>query len=221
MVVLEQFKAFEHRDVRTDFGGRLKRAEDVLIALLVLLLMAPLMVVIAAAVRLQDGGPAFFLQVRIGRHGAPFLMLKFRSMRPGAAGQLMRLLGEDPQAAREWGEKQKLARDPRVTPLGRILRITSLDELPQFLNVLLGQMSVVGPRPILPEQISAYGAGFDSYCTARPGITGLWQVEGRNNTTFARRAEIDQTYLSRWSLVTDMCLIVRTLGVVIDGRGAC
>jgi exopolysaccharide production protein ExoY len=221
MVVLEQFKTLERRAVRAGFGGRLKRAEDVSVAVLVLLLMAPLMLVIAVAVRLQDGGPALFLQMRVGRQGAPFRMLKFRTMTPGAEGQLQRLLGEDPDAAREWGEKQKLTHDPRVTPLGRILRSTSLDELPQFLNVLVGEMSVVGPRPILPEQISAYGGGFETYCSARPGITGLWQVEGRNHTTFARRAEIDQAYLGSWSLVTDVILIVRTLGVVLDRRGAC
>ncbi|HEX4709849.1 sugar transferase [Phenylobacterium sp.] len=221
MVVLEQPNSSErHRD-NTLFGGPLKRVQDALIAVLVLIIMAPLMLVIAAAVKLQDDGPALFRQVRVGRYGAPFAMLKFRSMVPDATGRLKRLLEEDPEAAREWGEKQKLANDPRVTPLGRLLRSTSLDELPQFLNVLLGHMSVVGPRPILPEQVNAYGAGFSLYCTARPGITGLWQVAGRSDTTFQRRSEFDQTYLRTWSAITDITLILRTFSVVIGRRGAC
>jgi exopolysaccharide production protein ExoY len=199
----------------------LKRALDALIAVLALIVMAPLMAVIAAAVKLQDKGPALFLQTRVGRDGATFPMLKFRSMVVDAPGRLRRLLEEDPAAAREWAEKQKLAHDPRVTPLGRLLRTTSLDELPQFVNVLLGHMSVVGPRPILPEQATSYGDGFALYCTARPGITGLWQVAGRNDTSFARRAEIDQAYLGEWSLRTDLKLMLRTVGVVIARDGAC
>jgi exopolysaccharide production protein ExoY len=221
MVVLEQPGSLERQGAGGRFGGPLKRAADALIAVLALIIMAPLMVVIAAAVKLQDDGPALFVQTRVGRDGATFPMLKFRSMVVDAPVLLSRLLEEDPAAASEWAEKQKLARDPRVTPLGRLLRSTSLDELPQFVNVLLGQMSVVGPRPILPEQAASYGEGFALYCTARPGITGLWQVAGRSDTSFARRAEIDQAYLSEWSLMTDLALILRTVGVVTGGGGAC
>lgn len=221
MVVLEQLRTFQRRDAQTAFGGRLKRAEDILIASVALLVMAPLMAVIAVAVKAQDNGPVLFLQSRVGQGGGCFPVFKFRSMVPDAPDRLQRLLEEDPQAAREWSENQKLGRDPRVTPLGRLLRSTSLDELPQLVNVLLGQMSIVGPRPILPEQIGAYGAGFSLYCTARPGITGPWQVGGRNTTTFARRAELDQAYLGRWSLLADAGLLLRTVGVVIGRRGAC
>jgi lipopolysaccharide/colanic/teichoic acid biosynthesis glycosyltransferase len=131
------------------------------------------------------------------------------------------LLRDDPEAAQEWSAKQKLTHDPRVTPLGRLLRSTSLDELPQFANVLLGHMSVVGPRPMLPEQVAEYGPGFALYCSARPGITGLWQVSGRNETTFRRRSELDEIYLRSWSLLTDLSLVFRTVKVVAARRGAC
>jgi len=178
------------------------------------------MLLIALAVKIQDGGPVFFSQNRVGRHGRLFRCLKFRSMIVDAENSINSLLAENAEAAEEWRQKQKLAKDPRVTPVGRILRVTSADELPQLFNVLRGEMSVVGPRPILPDQVQEYGPGFPRYCTARPGITGLWQVSGRNETTFRRRSEFDQTYLRAWSILTDLALLVRTVGVVVGHRGA-
>jgi lipopolysaccharide/colanic/teichoic acid biosynthesis glycosyltransferase len=205
----------------TPFGGPLKRAFDLAFALPALIFLAPMLVLLALAVKVQDGGPVFFSQPRIGRDGRLFSCLKFRSMVVRAEDHMQAVLRADPEAAREWREKQKLTKDPRVTPVGRILRATSADELPQLFNVLFGDMSIVGPRPIMPDQIDDYGSGFARYCTARPGITGLWQVSGRNHTTFRRRSEFDQTYLRAWSLVTDLGLVVRTVGVVLQRRGAC
>jgi lipopolysaccharide/colanic/teichoic acid biosynthesis glycosyltransferase len=203
------------------FGGALKRATDLALCVPILVLMGPLMFMVATAVKLQDGGPILFAQLRVGRDGRLFRCLKFRSMIIDAEARMQALLRDDPEAARQWGEKQKLLRDPRVTPVGRLLRATSADELPQLFNVLCGEMSLVGPRPILPNQIEAYGSGFPHYCSARPGITGLWQVSGRNETSFRQRSELDESYLRAWSLATDLSLLVRTAGVVAVGRGAC
>ena len=206
---------------RIPFGGTPKRIIDVLVSAPAVVVLAPLLALLALAVKVQDGGPALFVQSRVGRDGRLFACLKFRSMVLNAEERMQALLRDDPQAAREWREMQKLARDPRVTPVGRVLRATSADELPQLINVLIGDMSLVGPRPILPEQIDDYGPAFARYCTARPGLTGLWQVSGRNETSFRRRSEIDQTYLRAWRLETDLALLVRTVDVVFRKRGAC
>jgi len=203
------------------FGGAVKRALDLSLAGPALVFLAPLLALLALAVKVQDGGPAFFVQPRVGRDGRLFGCVKFRSMVLDAEERMQRLLREDPEAEREWREKQKLTNDPRVTPVGRVLRATSADELPQLFNVVLGEMSLVGPRPVLPDQIDAYGPGFARYCAARPGLTGLWQVSGRNETSFRRRSEFDQTYLRAWSLFTDLVLLARTVGVVLQKRGAC
>ena len=203
------------------FGGAAKRSLDVLISLAALIWLAPVMLAIALAVKVQDGGPILFCQRRIGRNGDEFLFIKFRTMVVDASALLERLIRTDSEAAREWKEKQKLTRDPRVTLIGGFLRRTSLDELPQLMNVLLGDMSIVGPRPILPEQIEEYGPGFDLYCRARPGLTGLWQVSGRNETTFQRRSELDAIYLQGWNMRCDLSLIIRTFDVVLQQRGAC
>jgi lipopolysaccharide/colanic/teichoic acid biosynthesis glycosyltransferase len=220
MVVLERPFVRVHVRPRRPFGGASKRAGDVLIAIVALLLLCPLILLICLAVKCQDGGPVLFVQKRVGLNGASFPFLKFRSMVTDASTKLDRILAEDPAAAREWKEKQKLSNDPRVTPLGKLLRRTSLDELPQFVNVLAGHMSIVGPRPMLERQVGEYGDGFSLYCTARPGITGLWQVSGRNHVSFRRRAELDEVYLQRWSLVSDLSLLARTAGAVVSCDGA-
>jgi exopolysaccharide production protein ExoY len=224
MALLDQFRSRsgDNRAPRAHpFGGSLKRATDLALAAPILLLVGPLMLVAALAVKFQDGGPVMFAQLRVGHAGRLFWCLKFRTMIVDAERRMETLLREDPEAARQWGEKQKLLHDPRVTPIGRILRATSVDELPQLFNVLLGDMSLVGPRPILPTQIEAYGEAYSRYCIARPGITGLWQVSGRNEASFCRRSELDEAYLRAWSLVNDLALLIRTAGVVATGRGAC
>jgi len=205
----------------TPFGGALKRTFDIVVTAALIVVLAPLLFLLALAVKVQDGGPVFFVQQRVGYRGGRFPCLKFRSMIVQAEARMEDVLRDDPEAAREWREKQKLTRDPRVTSVGIVLRATSADEFPQLINVLRGDMSIVGPRPILPEQIDDYGPAYSRYCAARPGITGLWQVSGRSETTFRRRAELDEIYLQGWSLLTDLSLLVRTIGVVVRKRGAC
>ncbi|CAN7385624.1 sugar transferase [Phenylobacterium sp. LjRoot225] len=203
------------------FGGVVKRALDVLIAPAALIVLAPVMLAVALAVKVQDGGPVLFVQRRVGRGGAEFKFLKYRTMVPDGAALLQRLMQDNPEIAREWRENQKLARDPRVTMIGGFLRRSSLDELPQLVNVVLGDMSIVGPRPMLPEQVEVYGPVYERYCQARPGITGLWQVSGRSETSFSRRSDLDQAYLQAWSIRRDLLLILRTFGAVLRQRGAC
>jgi lipopolysaccharide/colanic/teichoic acid biosynthesis glycosyltransferase len=203
------------------FGGALKRTFDIVVTAALIVVLAPLLFLLALAVKVQDGGPVFFVQQRVGYRGGRFQCLKFRSMIVQAEARMEDVLRDDPEAAREWREKQKLTRDPRVTSVGIVLRATSADEFPQLINVLRGDMSIVGPRPMLPEQTDDYGPAYSRYCAARPGITGLWQVSGRSETTFRRRAELDEIYLQGWSLLTDLSLLVRTIGVVVRKRGAC
>jgi len=205
----------------TPFGGALKRTFDIVVTAALIVVLAPLLFLLALAVKVQDGGPVFFVQQRVGYRGGRFPCLKFRSMIVQAEARMEDVLRDDPEAAREWREKQKLTRDPRVTSVGIVLRATSADEFPQLINVLRGDMSIVGPRPMLPEQTDDYGPAYSRYCAARPGITGLWQVSGRSETTFRRRAELDEIYLQGWSLLTDLSLLVRTIGVVVRKRGAC
>jgi len=223
-MALQETGALAHRREEFNappFGGALKRTFDLVVTAPLLVLLAPLLFLLALAVKVQDGGPVFFVQQRVGFRGRRFACLKFRSMIVQAEARMEDILRDDPEAAREWGEKQKLTRDPRVTSVGVVLRATSADEFPQLFNVLRGDMSIVGPRPMLPGQIKDYGPAFSRYCAARPGITGLWQVSGRNETTFQRRAELDQVYLWDWSLLTDLSLLGRTVGVVVRRRGAC
>lgn len=203
------------------FGGATKRALDLMVAIPATIFFLPLLVLLGLLVKIQDGGPVLFVQPRVGRHGRLFPCFKFRSMVVRAEEKMQALLRDDPEAAREWREKQKLTNDPRVTPVGRMLRVTSADELPQLFNVLRGDMSVVGPRPILPNQTEEYGPALSRYCTARPGMTGLWQVSERSESAFRRRPELDQIYLRAWSLLTDLVLLVRTVDVVLRQRGAC
>jgi len=167
---------------------------DIVIALAVLLFIAPLMLVIAGLIKLQDGGPALFRQSRIGQGGEAFYCLKFRTMVTDAEARLNALLARDPEVRREWELDHKLRKDPRITALGAFLRKSSLDELPQLFNVLKGEMSLVGPRPIVTAEIPRYGRWFAYYCAVRPGVTGLWQVNGRNNVSYRRRVALDVLY---------------------------
>jgi len=223
MVLLEHLHSVDVPRIYSaaPFGGVVKRALDVLIAPAALIVLAPVMLAVALAVKVQDGGPVLFVQRRVGCGGAEFKFLKYRTMVPDGAALLQRLIQENPEIAREWRENQKLAHDPRVTLIGGFLRRSSLDELPQLVNVVLGDMSIVGPRPMLPEQVEVYGPAYERYCRARPRITGLWQVSGRSETSFSRRSDLDQAYLQAWSIRRDLLLILRTFGAVLRQRGAC
>ena len=197
-----------------------KRAMDIAIAGTALLGALPFFLIVAALVR-ADGGPVFFAHGRVGRDGRIFGCLKFRSMVVDSQARLEALLAADPAARAEWEQTRKLKDDPRITRIGRFLRATSLDELPQLLNVLRGEMSVVGPRPVTQIELdSYYGAAAAHYLTVRPGITGLWQVSGRSDTSYAQRVALDVAYVSQPSLLADMRILIKTPVAVLSRRGA-
>ena len=197
-----------------------KRGLDVIVASALLLLLVPLLTACAVSVRLCSPGSVLFSHRRIGRGGRMFGMWKFRSMYPDAKEILDRHLRACPNARREWAATQKLRQDPRVTPVGWFLRRFSLDELPQLWNVIAGEMSLVGPRPIVESEIAKYGDRFVSYASVRPGLTGLWQVSGRSRTTYERRVDLDDRYVRTWSLAMDLSILIRTFRTVITGDGA-
>lgn len=185
-----------------------------------LVFLAPLMILIAIAVTMTSRGPALYRQERLGRGGQIFRCLKFRSMQVDADARLAAVLEADPAAREEWEVFRKLSRDPRITPLGRFLRRSSLDELPQLLNVLGGEMSLVGPRPIVPAETHHYGRHIASYFSVRPGISGLWQISGRSDTTYRRRVAFDRIYVRRKSFGLDLTITLLTIPAVLSSRGA-
>jgi lipopolysaccharide/colanic/teichoic acid biosynthesis glycosyltransferase len=198
---------------------RTKRILDLLLASVLLVLTAPILLVVAAAVWLESGSPILFRQERIGRNGKPFRCLKFRTMRQDAE----RILGADPalrELHRKNGFKLPPELDPRVTRLGRFLRATSLDELPQLFNVIGGTMSLVGPRPVVPEELKEYGPHVGAYLAVRPGVTGAWQVSGRSRIGYPERAWIDANYVRTWTLGADLRILVRTIPAVLFRLGA-
>ena len=197
----------------------LKHMFDLVAAIGLLLLFAPLFLVIASIIR-ADGGPAFFGHRRIGANGRSFRCMKFRTMVTDADKVLRQVLQSDPVARAEWAETQKLREDPRVTRIGRFLRETSLDELPQLFNVLRGEMSLVGPRPIVEAEIVRYGREIDHYYGTRPGMTGLWQVSGRSDTSYQRRVQLDSWYVRNWSLWHDVTILMKTIPAVLNKDGA-
>ncbi len=200
-------------------SNRLKRAFDVAGALGLLMLFGMLMLLIALLIRL-DGGPAAFGHRRIGAGGRAFTCWKFRSMVVNAHEVFEDLLRCDPQARAEWAATHKLKNDPRVTRVGRFLRRTSLDELPQLFNVLKGEMSLVGPRPIVDDEVARYRTCFTFYKQCRPGLTGLWQVSGRNDVDYGRRVQLDTAYVFGWSFWGDIAIMLKTTRVMVSGRGA-
>ena len=193
---------------------------NALIAFAVLVFVAPLMVAVAIAVFLEDGGPILFAHQRVGRGGRSFPCLKFRSMAVDAEARLEQVLAADPHARAEWAANHKLQNDPRITAVGDFLRRSSLDELPQLLNVLRGEMSLVGPRPVVQAEAAHYGHWFDSYCAVRPGITGLWQVSGRSDTRYRQRVALDVLYVRHKCLSMDFTILVRTVPAVLLRRGS-
>lgn len=197
-----------------------KRALDIVGAGLGLVVLVPFFLIVAMMVR-ADGGPAFFAHQRVGRGGKLFGCLKFRSMVIDSQARLEDLLANDPAARAEWDATRKLKNDPRITRIGRFLRSTSLDELPQLINVLRGEMSLVGPRPVQEAEIDRYyGASAAHYMAVRPGITGLWQVSGRSETSYESRVALDVAYVSRPSLLADIAILLRTPVAVLSRRGA-
>ncbi|WP_375401950.1 sugar transferase [uncultured Sphingomonas sp.] len=204
----------------TDFSAeRITRAIDIVIALAALAFFAPLMILVALTIILS-GGPVLYRQRRVGRGGALFTCFKFRTMHTDADGILARVLEDDPVARAEWDRDRKLRNDPRIIKVGSVLRKTSLDELPQILNVLNGSMSIVGPRPIVQAESHRYGRYLATYCRVRPGITGLWQISGRNGTSYRRRIACDVTYVRSKSAMGDVRILFKTIPAVCLARGA-
>ena len=196
------------------------RALDLIVALSILIFTLPLLIAIALVVRMQDGGRAVFAHERVGFGGRSFKVLKFRSMVLDADRRLAELLASDPYARAEWERDHKLKCDPRITRVGAFLRRSSLDELPQLFNVLRGDMSIVGPRPIVTAEISRYGRRFQHYCAVKPGITGLWQVSGRNDVAYRRRVAMDTIYARHKSLAWDIKLLLLTVPAVLFASGS-
>jgi exopolysaccharide production protein ExoY len=207
------------RYVAGPVGGRKKRVFDLAVAVLTLILLSPLLACVAMMVKCTSAGPVLFRHPRIGYDGRTFPCYKFRTMANDAEAQLQRLLARDSLALAEWTACQKLKYDPRITNVGHMLRLSSIDELPQLLNVMFGDMSLVGPRPIVKEEVARYNDHFADYRRARPGITGLWQVSGRNDIPFDERTEIDRSYVRNWSFLGDIIIILRTVPAVLLSRG--
>ncbi len=200
---------------RPPLGGGLKRAVDLLLAGVLLILFLPTGLIIALLILLTMGRPVIYAHQRIGFDRKPFACYKFRSMVRNPDEMLQRHLAENPEAAREWSETRKLRNDPRVTFVGRMLRKSSLDELPQLFNVLRGEMSCVGPRPVVADELARYGAKAASYLSTRPGMTGLWQVSGRSSTDYPTRVALDETYVRSWSISLDLRILFNTIFVVL------
>jgi len=196
----------------------IKRGGDIVFSLAVLTFGAPVLLTLALLVKISSRGPVFYVQQRVGRDYRRFGCIKFRTMRRDADRLLSALLAESPDLDEEFRNDFKLKNDPRVTRLGKFLRRSSLDELPQFLNVLRGEMSVVGPRPIVTSELPRYGNRMDEVLAVRPGLTGLWQVSGRNNLSYPERVRLDVRYARRRNLLMDLRIIVRTIGVMLDPR---
>ena len=201
-------------------GGKSKRIFDVIIACITLIVFLPLFAFVVLLLKLTDPNPVIFRHIRVGQGGRRFACFKFRSMVLDSDKVLKALLESDPAARKEWDRTQKLANDPRITPVGKFLRQSSLDELPQLINVIRGDMSLVGPRPIVPSELTRYGDKLSLYLQARPGITGIWQVSGRNDCGYDRRIEMDANYVRNWRFSTDFVILLRTLGAVLAQRGS-
>jgi len=209
-----------NQGLRSPFNAALKRAVDILGSLMALVILSPLLALVALGVRLGSPGPIIFRHRRIGQDRKDIHLYKFRTMVTNADQVLRELLARDPEARAEWESQYKLRRDPRITPLGRILRKVSLDELPQILNVLRGDISLVGPRPVVEGEIDKYTVWQENRNSVRPGLTGLWQVSGRNDLDFEDRIKLDMYYIRNWSFWLDVRIVLKTLTVLVSKEGA-
>jgi len=198
----------------------LKRIMDIIGGVLGLVILGPLTLYVWLRVKLEDNGPTFFKQKRIGKNGEDIYILKYRSMVENAEELLFKMMEEDPKIKEEYLTNKKLKNDPRITKVGEFLRKTSLDEFPQFINVLKGEMSIVGPRPYLHREIPDMKESYNSIIKVKPGITGMWQVSGRSDTEFEERLKLDEYYVRNWSLWLDIVIILKTIKAVFAKRGA-
>ena len=197
------------------FYNLVKYFFDLLFSLLFLITFLPLFLIISLLIKLSSRGSIFYLQKRIGKNNIPFKCIKFRTMYPESKDILENLLRKDLALKKEFEETHKIKNDPRITPIGKFLRKTSLDEIPQFINVLRGEMSIIGPRPIVKEEKKKYGKNLKKVLLIKPGISGLWQVSGRNNLTYKRRVLLDINYVENFNLLMDLRILLRTFGVIL------
>lgn len=198
----------------------LKRCFDIFGASIGIIVLSPLMLLLSGLIKLSDGGSVFYGHRRIGRNGSTFNCLKFRTMAANSDELLANYLSANEFARIEWNQDRKLKNDPRVTSIGVVLRSLSLDEIPQLFNILLGEMSLVGPRPVVSDELEMYGAAAQYYLSTRPGLTGLWQVSGRNDVSYGRRVELDQIYVKNWSFQSDVWIIIKTIPAVCLAKGS-
>ncbi|MDJ0533817.1 MAG: sugar transferase [Xenococcaceae cyanobacterium MO_207.B15] len=196
-------------------GDVAKRLFDIVFSLLILIVFFPVYLVLAILIALSSPGPIFYVQQRIGQDFQPFNCIKFRTMVTNADEMLEAMMAESPQMRQEFRDNFKLKRDPRITKIGHFLRLTSLDEFPQFWNVLKGDMSVIGPRPLVPEELYKYGRHINTVLKIKPGITGLWQVSGRNDIPYPKRVKIDVYYATSHNWLLDLWIIIKTIGIVL------
>ncbi|WP_096786101.1 sugar transferase [Rhodobacter sp. CZR27] len=202
-------------------GGHFKRLIDIFIAVTALVALAPLMIGVALIIWLGSNGPILYGHQRVGFGGRTFRCWKFRSMVVDGDVVLERYLRANPDAQREWERDRKLRRDPRVTPIGAVIRMLSIDELPQLFNILAGEMSVVGPRPVVAAELRRYRGSAGHYLRTRPGLTGMWQVSGRSDLSYRQRVLLDRYYVMRWTVMADIAIILRTIPAVLRSRGSC
>ena len=198
----------------------IKRAQDLSITILGGLVILPFLLIIALLIKITSPGPVFYKHKRIGQNGKYFYAYKFRSMVKNAEERLIKLLASDYDLRMEWEKTHKLQNDPRITAIGKFLRRTSFDEFPQLINILKGDMSLVGPRPIVDQEINKYGEDYNRIFSIKPGLTGLWQVSGRSDTEYEDRVSYDAYYLQSWSVWLDLWIIFKTFGVILTGKGA-
>lgn len=207
-------------DAQPPIGGAFKRGFDIVGAAAGIVLLSPLFIMLAMLVKFSDGGRVFYGHRRIGRNGNVFHCLKFRTMVENGDQVLAAYFAGNPQSRDEWIATRKLQNDPRVTRVGAVLRKLSLDELPQIFNILRGDMSIVGPRPVVKDELELYGPAADYYLQSRPGLTGLWQVSGRNDVSYGTRVAFDRHYVENWSFVFDLKIIIKTVPAVFSSRGS-
>ena len=196
-------------------GNFAKRLFDIVFSLLILIFFSPVYLVLMTLIAINSPGPIFYIQQRVGKDYQPFNCIKFRTMVDNADEMLETIISDSPQMRQEFQDNFKLKHDPRITKIGSFLRLTSLDEFPQFWNVLKGDMSVVGPRPLVPEELHKYGRRINTVLTIKPGITGLWQVSGRNDIPYPKRVKIDVYYATSHNWLLDIWIVFKTIGVII------
>ena len=206
---------YHNQNINSKYYTYIKRFLDIVISIFLLIVLSPVFIIIAFLIKVNTRGPIIFLHKRIGRNKKTFLCAKFRTMHPESEYILEKLLSQNEKVKEEYLENFKIINDPRITNIGKILRFTSLDELPQLLNVLKGEMSLIGPRPITDEEIKKYGSSFKEVFSIRPGMTGLWQVSGRNKLSYKRRVMLDLIYVKTLNPLMDFRILLRTLGVIL------